>query len=259
MAYNTIWLEVIDKIALLKINRPQVMNALNREVLEELLSAFQKLESDENVRVIIITGEGKAFVAGADIKAMVNMTPQEARSFSRLGHQVMSTIENLGKPTIAAVNGFALGGGMELALACDFIYAAEEAKFGQPEINLSIIPGFGGTQRLSRLVGKPQAKELIYTGQMISAQEAKALGIVNKIFPAADLIPETKKVAATIVTKGAWALRLAKSAIDTGYDLDLKNACELESDSFSLCFSHPDQKEGMNAFLEKRKPVFTSK
>lgn len=260
MAYKTLLLEIADGIALLKVNRPQAMNALNQEVLLELLAAFQELEKDENVRVIVLTGEGKAFVAGADIKEMVSLTAQEARRFSKLGHTVMvETMGSIGKPIIAAVNGFALGGGMELALACDFIYASDDAKFGQPEINLGIIPGFGGTQRLARLIGKANAKELIYSGQMIGAQEAKELGIVNKVFPAGDLLGAAKKTASTIASKGAWTLRLAKSAIEAGYDLDIKGGCQIEGDSFGLCFSHSDQKEGMTAFLEKRKPAFTSK
>jgi enoyl-CoA hydratase len=259
MAYNTLLLEIANNIALLKVNRTQAMNALNQEVLLELLAAFQSLEKDENVRVIILTGEGKAFVAGADIKEMVSLTAQEARRFSKIGHTVMETMGSIGKPIIAAVNGFALGGGMELALGCDFIYASDDAKFGQPEINLGIIPGFGGTQRLARLIGKAQAKELIYTGQMIGAQEAKELGIVNKVFPAGDLLAAAQKAASTIASKGAWTLRLAKSAIEAGFDLDIKSGCQIEGDSFGLCFSHPDQKEGMTAFLEKRKPAFTSK
>ena len=259
MAYNTLLLEIVDGLALLKVNRPQAMNALNQEVLLELLAAFQELEKDENVRVIILTGEGKAFVAGADIKGMVSMTAQEARRFSEMGRTVTEAMESIGKPIIAAVNGFALGGGTELALACDFVYASEDAKFGQPEINLGIIPGFGGTQRLARLIGKAKAKELIYTGQMISAQEAKELGIVNKTFPAEDILAAAKKAGSAIASKGAWTLRLAKSSIETGYALDLKSGCQIEGDSFSLCFSDPDQKEGMTAFLEKRKPAFTSK
>ena len=259
MAYNTLLLEIANSIALLKVNRPQAMNALNQEVLLELLAAFQELEKDVNVRTIVLTGEGKAFVAGADIKEMLSLTAQEARSFSKIGHKLMETMGSIGKPIIAAVNGFALGGGMELALACDFIYASDDAKFGQPEINLGIIPGFGGTQRLARLIGKAQAKELIYTGQLIGAQEAKELGIVNKVFPAGALLAEAQKAASTIASKGAWTLRLAKSAIEAGFDLDIKSGCQIEGDSFGLCFSNPDQKEGMTAFLEKRKPAFTSK
>lgn len=257
MAYNTLLLEIANSIALLKVNRHQAMNALNQEVLLELLAVFQELEKDVNVRAIILTGEGKAFVAGADIKEMLSMTAQEARRFSKIGHTLMETMGSIGKPIIAAINGFALGGGMELALACDFIFASDDAKFGQPEINLGIIPGFGGTQRLARLIGKAQAKELIYTGQMIGAQEAKELGIVNKVFPAGALLAEAQKAASMIASKGAWTLRLAKSAIEGGYDLDIKSGCQIEGDSFGLCFSHPDQKEGMTAFLEKRKPAFT--
>jgi enoyl-CoA hydratase len=259
MAYNTLLLEIADGIALLKVNRPQALNSLNPEVLLDLLGAFQELEKNDNVKVIILTGEGKAFVAGADLKAMVSMTPQEARKFSKTGHAGMEAMESLGKPLIAAVNGFALGGGTELALACDFIYASEDAKFGQPEINLGLIPGFGGTQRLSRRIGKAQAKELMFTGQMIGAQEAKELGLVNKIFPAGDLLAAAKKTAFIIASKSAWTVRLVKSAIEGGYDLDMKNGCQIEGDSFALCFAHPDQKEGITAFLEKRKPAFTSK
>ena len=260
MGYNTLLLEVEAGIALLKVNRPQAMNALNEEVFLELLTVFQTLEQDESVRVVILTGEGRAFVAGADIKALLSMPPEEARRASKLGHKVMmETMGSFGKPIIAAVNGFALGGGLELALACDFVYASEEAKFGLPEINLGIIPGYGGTQRLAKLIGKSQAKELIYTGQMISAQEAKELGIINKVFPAGELLAAAKKTASLIASKGAWSVRLAKSAIEAGCDLDLKSGCQIEADCFGLCFSHPDQKEGMTAFLEKRKPTFTSK
>ena len=259
MAYNKILLEIEGKVALLKVNRPKALNALNQEVLDELTTAFQELDKDENVRVIILSGEGKAFVAGADIKGMLSMNATEARQFSETGHTLMGIMEKMGKPIIAAINGFALGGGMELAMGCDFIFAAEDAKFGQPEINLGVIPGFGGTQRLSRLIGKARAKELIFTGEMISAQEAKELGIVNKVFAAEELLPGVKKVATHIASKGALSLRLAKSAINSGYDVDISNACRIERDSFALCFSHQDQKEGMGAFLEKRKPKFTSK
>jgi len=259
MGYATILLEIKDGVALVKINRPEAMNAINQDVLLELIAAFQELEADDAVRVIILSGEGKAFVAGADIKAMCTMSASEARRFSDTGHTLMGIMEKVGKPIIAAVNGFALGGGMEMAMACDFIFASEKAKLGQPEINLGVIPGFGGTQRLSRLVGKARAKEMIFTGGMMSAQEAKELGIVNKVFPPEELLPETKKVAAQIASKGALSLRLAKAAVDSGYEVDLINGCRMERDCFALCFSHQDQKEGMNAFLEKRAPKFTSK
>lgn len=259
MGYNNLLLAVEKGVALLKVNRPQALNALNQEVLLELISAFQELDKDTNVRVIILSGEGKAFVAGADIKEMVDMSPQEARIFSETAHKLMELMENLGKPLIAAVNGFALGGGMELAMACDFIFASEDAKFGQPEINLGIIPGFGGTQRLSRLIGKARAKELIFSGQMFSAKDAKEQGIINKVFPSGEVLTEAKKAASNIASKGALSLRLAKEAINTGYDLALASGCHIERDSFALCFSHSDQKEGMGAFLEKRKPAFTSR
>ena len=259
MDYKNVVIEREGAVAVLKVNRPQALNALNQETLQDLIAAFSELDQDPAVRVIILTGEGKAFVAGADIKEMVPYTAAEARKFSETGHVLMAAMEKLEKPIIAAVNGFALGGGMELALACDFILASEKAQFGQPEINLGIIPGFGGTQRLSRLVGRAQAKELIYTGDMIGAQAAKDLGIVNKVFPAAVLLDETKKVAAKISGKGALTLRLAKSTINLGFNVDLEVGCAFERDAFALCFSHEDQKEGMNAFLEKRKPTFTSK
>lgn len=259
MECKNILLEKEEDIALVKINRPSALNAINREVLNELINVFQELAEDENIKVIILSGEGKAFAAGADIKEMINMSPTEARKFSETGHALMETMEKLGKPIIAAVNGFALGGGMEIAMACDFIFASENAKLGQPEINLGVIPGFGGTQRLSRLIGKARAKQLIFTGEMISAQEAKELGIVNKVFPSDELLTEVKKVAAQIASKGALSLSLAKSAIDSGYNVDLASGCRIEQDLFGLCFSHPDQKEGMSAFLEKRKPKFISK
>jgi len=259
MDYKNLLLEIENGVALLKVNRPKALNSLNREVLLDLIAAFRDLDKNEKVRVVILTGEGKAFVAGADIKEMLPMSPVEARKFSETGHVLMEIMAKVEKPIIAAVNGFSLGGGMELAMACDFIFASERARFGQPEINLGLIPGFGGTQRLSRLIGKARAKELIFTGEMLSAKEARELGIVNKIFPAEELLTEVKKVASLIVSKGALTLRLAKSVIDSGYDVDLKNGCAIERDAFALCFSHEDQKEGMNAFLEKRKPTFTSK
>jgi len=259
MDYRNILLEIDEGVAFIKINRPKALNALNQELLLELIAAFQGLDKDENIRVVILSGEGKAFVAGADLKEMMNMSSPEARRFSETGQALMEIMGNSGKPIIAAVDGFALGGGMELAMACDFIFASDKAKFGQPEINLGLIPGFGGTQRLSRLIGKSRAKELIFTGEMISGQEAKELGIVNKVFPTEELFNEVRKVAAGIASKGALSLRLAKSAIDSGYDVDLTNGCHMERDSFALCFSHQDQKEGIGAFLGKRKPKFTSK
>lgn len=259
MGYENVLLEIEEGVALVKVNRPTALNSLNQAVLLDLIAAFSDLAQDDTVRAIIVTGAGKAFVAGADIKEMLPLSPAEIREFSATGHRLMDNMANLGKPIIAAVNGFALGGGMELAMACDFIYAADNAKFGQPEISLGIIPGFGGTQRLARLIGKARAKELVFSGDIIGAGEAQELGIVNKVFPAEELLAKTRRAAQAIASKGALSLRLAKSAIDSGYNADLKTGCIIERDSFALCFSHPDQKEGMTAFLEKRKPTFTSK
>jgi len=209
------------------------------------------------VRVLVLTGEGeKAFVAGADIAYMVKLSPLEGREFSRGGHELLFRLENLPIPVIACVNGFALGGGTEIAMACDFIYASENAKFGQPEINLGVIPGFGGTQRLSRLVGKAMTKELCMTGVMISAQEAKEIGLVNRVFPHDKLWEETLKTANLMAGKGKVSLRAAKRCIDRGFDVDLTSGCYMEADAFALCKASPDANEGMGAFLEKRKPEF---
>jgi enoyl-CoA hydratase len=212
------------------------------------------------VKVLIVTGSGeKAFVAGADIAEMKGMNSIEALNFSKLGHLTLKMIQDLDRPAIAVVNGFALGGGMEIALACDFIYASENARFGLPEVTLGIFPGFGGTQRLPRLIGKGKAKELILTGKMISAQEAYQMGIVNRVFPQASLMEETQKVALQIAANGAVGVRLAKTVVDAGYNMELAEACSLESYAFSLGFTTEDQKEGMTAFIEKRKPNFKGK
>ena len=257
MSYNTIVFEKEDEIAIIRFNRPKALNAINPEMVKELNSAIDEIESSSDFRVLILTGAGeKAFVAGADIAHMVNLNPLQLRRFSIEGHNLLHRLESLPIPVIAAVNGYALGGGTEIALACDFIYASENAKFGQPEINLGIIPGFGGTQRLSRLVGKAMAKELCMTGVMISAQEAKEIGLVNKVFSAEKLWDETMKTAKLLASKGRVSLRAVKECINRGYDLDLRNGCHLETDAFALCMVSPDGKEGMKAFLEKRRPNF---
>jgi enoyl-CoA hydratase len=217
------------------------------------------LAKTDAVRVVVLTGEGRAFVAGADIKVLEGLDPLGAKQFAQVGQEALAALEAMDIPVIACVNGFALGGGCEIAMACDFIYASEEAKFGQPEINLGLIPGFGGTQRLARLVGRARAKELCLTGRVITAQEAHAIGLVARIFPTETLMEETLRVAAGIGEKGAVSLRATKHVIDNGMDLDLRNACALEVDAFSLCFASPDQKEGTAAFLEKRAPRFTGK
>jgi len=257
MSYDNIIFEREENVGVIKFNRPKALNAINADVLTELGDALEKIEADALVRVLVLTGEGqKAFVAGADIAHMVDFSPLDGRQFSRAGQAVFFRLERLSIPVIACVNGFALGGGAEIAMACDFIYASEKARFGQPEIGLGIIPGFGGTQRLSRLVGKAMAKELCMTGVMISALEAKDIGLVNKVFPPEKLWEETMKTANVLASKGRVSMRAVKQCIDGGLDTDLRTGCYMESDSFGMCMASPDGKEGMSAFLEKRNPEF---
>ncbi|MGI6226212.1 MAG: short-chain-enoyl-CoA hydratase [Peptococcales bacterium] len=250
-------LKVENDIAEITINRPKALNALNSQTLQELASVVEEVSQNQDVKVVIITGSGeKAFVAGADISEMCEKKPIEARSFSRLGQKVFSAIENMPQVVIAVVNGFALGGGCELALACDLRVASTKAKFGQPEINLGIIPGFAGTQRLTRLIGEGRAKELIYTGEMIDAQEAYRIGLVNKVYEPEELLNKAWELASKITNKSPVIVNLAKSAINTGMNMDNESAYNYEAELFALCFSTEDQKEGMKAFLEKRKPEF---
>jgi len=257
MEYKNILLSVENEIGTLMINRPKALNALNGETLKEIQAVIQEVKDLSEVKVLIVTGAGeKAFIAGADIMEMRGKNSIEARAFSKLGHETLNMIQDLDRPVIAAVNGFALGGGTEVALACDFIYASENAKFGLPEVTLGVFPGFGGTQRLPRLIGKGKAKELIMTGKMITAQEALQMGIVNRVFPLPSLMEESRKVAAQIAGNGMVGVKLAKMAVDTGFNMDLSEACALEACAFGLCFATEDQKEGMTAFLEKRKPNF---
>jgi enoyl-CoA hydratase len=258
MAYEDILFEVEGGIATITFNRPEVLNALKINTLTEVGEAVRTIADDEEVRALILTGAGdRAFVAGADIKELQQLNPISAKHFAVKGQEVLFALESLNIPVIACVNGFALGGGCEIALACDFIYASETAKLGQPEINLGIIPGFGGTQRLLRLVGRARAKELCLTGVMISAGEAKEIGLVNKVFPPDSLMEETRKVASLIASKGRVAIRAVKHVIDRGMDLELINACALEMEAFALCFASEDSGEGFEAFLEKRKADFT--
>jgi len=259
MSFQHIILNYQDRIAELTINRPKSLNALNSEVLSELAGAIDELESKNDVHALIITGAGeKAFVAGADISELAGLSPLGAKNFARAGHRVMKGFQELPIPVIAAVNGFALGGGLELALSCDFIYAAETARFGLPEITLGLIPGFGGTQRLARIIGKNMAKEMIFTGKMISATEAAHMGIVNKVLAPGELMQTVRELAAEIAKKGMVSLYAAKHAIDEGFDIDLATACNIEINDFALCFTTPDAAEGTRAFLEKRKPKFTA-
>jgi enoyl-CoA hydratase len=257
MAYQHIIYDVTDGIAVITFNRPKALNALNNELLGEFSQALDEVAANEDIRVLVLTGAGeKAFVAGADISELVTCDALKAKNFSRLGHAVIGRLQQLAIPVIAAVNGFALGGGSEMALACDFIYAAENAMFGLPEINLGLIPGFGGTQRLPRLIGKNRAKELIFTGKMIPAAEAQSYGLVNRVCSPDKLMEEVLETAKAIAAKGRVSLRSAKQAINRGADADLATGCGIEIDAFALCFASEDAQEGTRAFLEKRKPDF---
>ncbi|MCX8021650.1 MAG: enoyl-CoA hydratase-related protein [Syntrophorhabdaceae bacterium] len=258
MEYKNLILEIKDGIAILKINRPKALNALNTETVLEIMEAAEFLENNNEVAVVVVTGEGdKAFVAGADILEMKPMNAIEGMEFSKKGHDALLKIENMKKPVIAAVNGFALGGGFEVALACDFIYASEKAKLGFPETTLGIIPGFGGTQRTAKIVGLAKAKELILTGKTITAQEAYEMGLVNKVVPHEELMKEVMAVAEKIKANGPVAVRLAKECVNKSLSLDMDTGLSFEAKSFGICFSTKDQKEGMTAFTEKRKPTYT--
>ncbi len=260
MSEDLVLFQQEDGIGIITINRPGALNALNPEVLKALENALEKAERDEKVKVILITGSGeKAFVAGADIAEMSKMSPREAREFSKLGQKVFRKIEQMEKPVIAVVNGYALGGGLELAISCDYILASENAQFGQPEVDLGIFPGFGGTQRLPRILGKLRAKELIFWGERIPAQKALGIGLVNEVAPQDKLMERARELAKKLMSKGLIAIGLAKRAIEQGTDLDLDSGLLIEQTLFSLCFDTQDQKEGMKAFLEKRKPEFKVK
>jgi enoyl-CoA hydratase len=257
MAYATLALAREDAVALLTFNRPEKLNAMNRQVLGELHHALDALAADQSVRAIVLTGAGeKAFVAGADVSEFPTLTPVAAMEFGRDLGAAAEKIARMPKPVLAAVNGFCLGGGCELAMGCDFIYAAESARFGQPEINLGIIPGSGGTQRLPRLVGKARAKELILTGDMIDAREALRIGLVNRVLPLPELLPAAKETAAKMAAKSGVVLGLAKAAIEEGTATDLTTGLALEAKAFGLAFSTEDKREGVAAFLEKRKATF---
>jgi enoyl-CoA hydratase len=257
MAFENIIFQVDAGIATITFNRPKALNALNQALLAELSKALDDVAADEGIRVLILTGAGeKAFVAGADIGELATFNTLQAKHFSKAGHAIIAKLQELPIAVIAAVNGFALGGGSEIALACDFIYAADTAKFGLPEINLGLIPGFGGTQRLPRLIGANRAKELIFTGKMLTAAEADHVGLVNKVVPAAALMEEVLKTAQDIAAKGRVSLRAVKQAINQGLNVDLVSGCLMEVDAFAIALASPDAKEGTAAFLEKRKPEF---
>jgi enoyl-CoA hydratase len=252
---------IIDKkngIALLTINRPTALNSLNRSVLDSLLKALTDMSQDEEVKVIILTGSGnKSFVAGGDIREMSTLTVQQAIAFARQGQHLMHYISQIAKPVIAAVNGYALGGGLELALACDFIYASENARLGLPEVTLGIIPGFGGTQKLGRIIGRSRAHELIYTGKSLTATEAKEWGLVNAVFPADELLERVVDTAHTIASNGLIGVAHAKEAVRIGLDMSEADGMSYEVVLFASLFATADQKEGMQAFIDKKKPVFS--
>jgi enoyl-CoA hydratase len=260
MAYETLLYDAKDGIAVITLNRPQVLNALNRKLIGELETALLAARDDASVKVLIITGAGeKAFAAGADIGELAELGPLTAIDTARKGQALTRLMEDLGKPILAAVNGFALGGGCELAMAATLRVASETAKFGQPEVNLGVIPGYGGTQRLTRLVGKGRAMDLVLTGRTVGVAEALAIGLVNMVVPPSDLMDATRKVAGTLMQKGPIALRLAMQAIDGGLEMGMDAALDWEAHLFGVAASTADMKEGLQAFLEKRRAAFQGK
>jgi enoyl-CoA hydratase/carnithine racemase len=260
MTYENILLEKKNSIAYVTINRPKVLNALNMATMEEMRAAFHDIKSDDGVRVVILTGSGeKAFVAGADISELATQDAVTGKKYAHRGQSVLNLIENLGKPVIACINGFALGGGCELALACTMRIASENAKLGQPEVKLGIIPGYGGSQRLPRLVGKGLAMQMVLAGEMISAQEAHRIGLVNEVTPAAELIPRAEAIAAKIIANGPLAVQYAMEAVNKGMEMTLAEGLFLEAALFGMCCATSDKAEGTTAFLEKRPAVFKAK
>jgi enoyl-CoA hydratase len=243
-------------VAVLTLDRPKALNALDRATLRALGEAVAEVRDDASARALVLTGEGRAFAAGADIAEMRGFTPAEAEQFSRLGHGVFAALEELAIPSIAAVNGYALGGGCELACACDWIYASEKARFGQPEVNLGIIPGFGGTSRLARRVGIAWAMEIVLTGEPIKADLAERIGLANRVFPPEALVDAAVATGETIAAKGPLAVAQAKRILQEGQDADPRVAHALEQNAFAFVFSTEDRAEGMTAFLEKRDPTF---
>jgi enoyl-CoA hydratase len=254
---TTLLVEIKDAIATITVNRPSAMNAMTHATVQELAVAVQELSASAAVRAVIITGAGeKAFIAGGDIAMLRELGPVEARELALLAHGVCTAIEQSPKPFIAAVNGYALGGGCELAMSCDMRIAAEHARFGQPEISIGTLPGFGGSQRLPRLVGKGKALEMILTGDMIDAQEAWRIGLVNKVVPQSELMAVTRALAAKLAGKSRSAMKFCKEVVTNGLEMDLDRACRYEADLFALSFATADRQEGMAAFLEKRGPDF---
>jgi enoyl-CoA hydratase len=257
MPFDNLLLERDGAVVVVTINRPKVLNALNSATVDELRRAMLELKADESVRAIVLTGAGeKSFVAGADINELAVQTPSGGREHALSGQHVFDVIENLGKPVIAAINGFAIGGGCELAMACTLRIAADTARLGQPEINLGLIPGYAGTQRLPRLVGKGRAMEMILTGTPIAADEAQRIGLVNRVVPAAELMAEARKLAAQLAASAPIAMRYIINAVNKGMEMPFAEACQYEATLFGLIASTEDMKEGTRAFLEKRKASF---
>lgn len=257
MVYKTLVVEERDRIAILTVNRPEALNALNHDVISDLTNAVEVFSERDDIMVIVLTGAGeKAFIAGADLKYLSSLSPKEVFEFVGKGQELAFSIEKSPKAIIAMVNGFALGGGCEVAMACDLIIASERATFGQPEVNLGIIPGMGGTQRLPRLVGRNRTKELVLIGDHIDANRAYEIGLANKVFPSSKLLDETIKIAEKIASKAPFAICAAKRAVNQGFEAGLVDGCYLELNSFALCFATEDSREGVGAFLEKRKPAF---
>ncbi len=252
MEFKNLIIRKEDNVCIVTINNPQSMNSLNSEVLSELDKVFTNIEEDHSIDVVILTGEGRAFVAGADISQMSTMNAAEGKDFGEQGSKLFRKIELLPKPVIAAINGFALGGGCELALACDIRISSSKAKLGQPEVGLGITPGFSGTQRLPRIVGEGRAKELIYTAKAITAEEAYRIGLVNKVVEPEQLMDSAISMAKTIAKNAPIAIKLSKEAINKGMQTDIDSGIAIENNLFALCFSTQDQKEGMSAFIEKR-------
>jgi enoyl-CoA hydratase len=260
VTYQTLLYEKKDGIGTVTINRPEALNAFNSTVYNELYDIFEAIEKDTDVRVVILRGSGeKAFAAGSDVAEMANMNTLEIQKFMATIRKASDRIYSLSKPTIAAISGYALGGGNELAMCCDLRIASEKARFGQPEINLGLIPGAGGTQRLPRLIGAAKAKEMIFLGDMIDAATALNLGLVNQVVPPEKLMEEAASWAAKLASKSAPVLAMAKLAINTGIDTDMDSGLDMEARCDALCFATEDQKEGMKAFLEKRKAIFKNK
>jgi len=260
MDFKFIIYEKSEGVATITLNRPEALNAFSKEVVAEAMQALEEIKNDENVRVVVLTGAGeKAFSAGADIKTMIGMNALKARDLSLMGERLCVALENLEKPVIAAINGYALGGGLEVAMACDLRIASETARMGQTEINIGLIPGWGGTQRLTRLVGRGKAKEFVFTGKMIDAKTAEQLGLVNMVVPTDKFREAVRQFALDLAAKAPVALKVAKTLINKGADIGLESALALEREGFGVVASTEDLQEGVKAFTEKRKPAFKGK